>query len=266
VTTIPHLHQLPYRLAHPALQEPTERVLTAESMRPGGARRVLDIVVAGTGLVLATPLLAVAALLVLLVDGRPVTFRQQRLGEGASPFWLLKLRTMRSTEVPGAEVTTTTDVRITRLGRLLRRTSVDELPQLWHVLRGEMTLVGPRPESVQLASRYPLSCRVVLDARPGLTGPAQLAYRERSAVPPEGWDVESWYLTVLVPLRTQADLEFLARPTVGSTLRWLVRTARFVTGLGDYQRPVTADEPSCTTRESHRALTQAPVVRSNSKL
>lgn len=244
-----------------------ECVLTAELLRPSRGRRALDVAVAGTALLLAAPLLLLAALLVLLLDGRPVTFRQERLGEGGRLFRLLKLRTMRGADGSGPAVTAATDTRITRLGRLLRRTSVDELPQLWHVLRGDMTLVGPRPETVPLARQYPPSCRTVLAARPGLTGPAQLAYRERSAVPPAGWDIERWYVDVLVPLRTEADMEYLARPTLRGTLRYLVRTARFVTGLGDYERVVTVREsPSRTTSGSQRALTHSPVARSNSKL
>lgn len=261
MTTMPYR---PHLLRHHA-DVAEKLVMSPECLRPHRLRRALDVSLATALLVATAPLLGLASLLVFLLDGAPVFFWQQRVGEGAHPFRLLKLRTMR-VAADGTGVTTAGDARITALGRVLRRTSIDELPQLWHVLRGEMTLVGPRPESVELASRYPLSCRVVLEARPGLTGPAQLAYRERSAVPPEGWDVESWYLRVLVPLRTQADLEFLARPTLGSTVGWLVRTARFVTGLGDYQRPVTAEDSSCTTSESHRALTQSPVVRSNSKL
>lgn len=239
-----------------------KQVLTPESLCPRGMRRSLDVCLAATLLVLTAPLLGMAALLVRAFDGAPVLFHQQRLGQGARPFSLLKLRTMRSTG-PGPGVTTPGDARITKLGRVLRRTSIDELPQLWHVLRGEMTLVGPRPESVDLARRYPSSCLLVLEARPGLTGPAQLAYRERSTIPPEGWDVERWYLEVLVPLRTQADLEFLSRPTVGRALVWLGRTARFVTGLGDYQRLVSPPKPpgqplnqarktSCSAAESAR--------------
>jgi lipopolysaccharide/colanic/teichoic acid biosynthesis glycosyltransferase len=145
----------------------------------------------------------------------------------------------------GPEVTAASDARITRLGAFLLRTAIDELPQLWHVLRAQMTLVGPRPESATLADRYPESCRSVLLARPGLTGPAQLQYRERSAVPPEGWtDVERWYLDVLVPLRVAADQEYLERPTVRRTLHYLVVTALFVLGLADVQQPVTGQTAS----------------------
>lgn len=216
-------------------------LLGAPAFPVSAARRILDVVVASALLVVSAPVLLVAALLLVLDDGRPVLFHQVRLGEGGRPFRLLKLRSMRSAPVgadAGAEVTAEGDPRITRLGRFLRRSSLDELPQLWHVLRGQMTLVGPRPESVPLAQRYPVSCRPILAARPGLTGPAQLRYRERSAVPPEGWgDVERWYLTVLVPHRVRADLEYLQHPTLRATLGCLVVTALFVVGLADRQAP-----------------------------
>jgi lipopolysaccharide/colanic/teichoic acid biosynthesis glycosyltransferase len=189
-------------------------------------------------LVVLLPLVAVIAVLILLTSGRPVFFSQSRVGEHGRRFVLYKLRTMRVV-ASGPEVTAQADARITRLGAFLRRTAIDELPQLWHVLRGQMTLVGPRPESDALARRYPSSCRSVLMARPGLTGPAQLHYRERSAVPPTDWpDVESYYLEVLVPLRVAADREYLDRPTVGRTLHYLCLTALFVTGAADLQRPV----------------------------
>ncbi|MBO0845529.1 MAG: sugar transferase [Nocardioides sp.] len=207
-----------------------ERVLvTPDTFRVGLVRRTLDIAIAGTLLVVTLPLLAVAALLVRLSDGGPAFFRQVRVGEGSRPFHLLKLRSMRVSK-DGPQVTAVGDDRITAVGRILRRTSMDELPQLWHVVRGQMTLVGPRPESVELAEAYPASCRFILDARPGLTGPAQLTYREGSAVPPDGWGVEQWYLTRLVPLRVDADLDYLTDPSVRRTFAYLWRTALFVLG------------------------------------
>ena len=213
------------------------------SFRVGPGRRAVDVAASAVLVLLTAPLVLVAAVLILLTDGRPVLFRQERVGEDGVPFRLTKLRTMRA-----AEVTATGDPRITRLGAALRRTSIDELPQLWHVLSGRMTLVGPRPESVGLAARYPESCRPVLLARPGLTGPAQLRYREASAVPPAGWtDVEGWYLDVVVPLRVAADLEYLRRPTVGATLRLLLVTALFVVGLADVQ--ATAQVPDQRPRQ-----------------
>jgi lipopolysaccharide/colanic/teichoic acid biosynthesis glycosyltransferase len=247
----------------------------------GAARRVVDLAVSAVALVLVAPLMLLVCLLVLVIDGRPVFFRQRRVGEGGEVFMLYKFRTMRLVQ-GGPAVTARADARITRLGLILRRTSFDELPQLWHVLRGQMTLVGPRPESEELAARYPEWCRIVLMTRPGLTGPAQLSYRERSAVPPPGWtDVEQWYLTVLVPLRAAADLEYLRRPRLGQTFRYLGITALFCVGLIDIGK--TVDPPlvprqrspqtgpsttasGSTTIGSQRALTHSPDERSNSKL
>jgi lipopolysaccharide/colanic/teichoic acid biosynthesis glycosyltransferase len=204
----------------------------------GLRRRALDVVVVVLLSVVVLPIITMVAVGILLTDGRPVFFRQSRVGENGLRFTLYKLRTMRVV-ASGPEVTAASDVRITRLGGFLRRSALDELPQLWHVLRGQMTLVGPRPESDALARRYPESCRPILLARPGLTGPAQLHYREKSAVPPPNWsDVEAYYLQVLVPLRVAADQEYLHRPTLGRTLHYLLLTALFVTGLADVQRPV----------------------------
>ncbi len=199
------------------------------------SRRALDIVLGSLALVLASWLLLLAALAVLLVQGRPVFYRATRVGEDGRPFHLFKLRTMRtptgSDRGPG--VTASGDPRVTGLGRVLRRLSIDELPQLWSVVRGQMTLVGPRPESVELAERYDARSRAVLRARPGLTGPAQLRYRDRSATPPAGWTVEEWYLRELVPLRVAADLDYLRRPTMRRTLYYLWVTALFVVGVVD---------------------------------
>lgn len=208
-------------------------------IRVSPARRCLDVGVAIVALTLCMPVLAFLALVILTIDGRPVLFRQVRVGEGGSPFVLLKLRTM-TTGTDGPGVTAAGDSRITRSGAILRRASLDELPQFWHVLRGTMTLVGPRPESVELAGRYPAECRFVLAARPGLTGPTQLRFRERSATPPPGWDVDAWYLTALVPQRTASDLTFLSRPTLARTLGYLLLTGLQLLGVWS---PASATEP-----------------------
>ena len=221
-----------------------DRVLLAdEQFRVSAARRTLDVTASALALVVAMPVLAVAAVLVLVTDGRPVLFSQTRLGEGGRPFRMYKLRSMRSSG-DGPGVTSVGDARITPVGRILRAFSIDELPQLWHVLRGQMTLVGPRPESSELAARYPASCRWVLAARPGLTGPSQLTYREASNVPPAGaTDPDEWYLSVMVPLRTDADLEYLLRPTLAGTVRWLSVTVLVVLRGGRARRPVAGAEP-----------------------
>lgn len=191
---------------------------------PGPARRALDVAASGCSLVLLLPLLTLLAVLVKLTSRGPAVFRQARVGQGGRTFTLYKFRSMR-TGAPGPDVTVLGDGRITPVGRFLRATSLDELPQLLNVLRGDMTLVGPRPETPALAARYPAACRQVFQYRPGLTGPAQLRYRDGHALPDGVDDPEAYYLTVLVPARTALDLEFLGRPTLARTFGWIVETA-----------------------------------------
>lgn len=194
---------------------------------PGWPRRFLDLVVAVLGLVLCAPLLLAAVLAVRMSGPGPVLFRQARVGQGGRPFNIYKLRTMHH-GMPGPDLTAAGDRRVTRVGHLLRSTSIDELPQLVNVLIGHMTLVGPRPETVKLAARYPESCRDVFRYRPGLTGPTQLAFRDENVLGLSATDLESYYLTTLVPARTGVDLEFLARPTLARTLGVLVATVLFI--------------------------------------
>jgi lipopolysaccharide/colanic/teichoic acid biosynthesis glycosyltransferase len=194
--------------------------------------------VAGLGLIVSAPVLAVAAVLIRAGSPGPVLFRQQRMGAGEHPFTILKLRTM-AVDAAGPGITLGGDPRVTRVGGVLRRTSIDELPQLVNILRGDMTLVGPRPETVALATRYPASSRWVLQHTPGLTGPAQLRMRDATLtcarVPEEGAGAaevealtERWYLEEVVPRRVVVDQEYLADPSVRRTLGVLVETARYV--------------------------------------
>ena len=158
-------------------------------------RRALDVAVAGAGLVAVSPVLALAALAVKLEDRGPVLFKQTRVGKDGVDFELLKLRTM----VVGAEsqgagyAVDRGDPRITRIGRVLRRTSVDELPQLWNVVRGEMSLIGPRPTLRYQVDRYDEHQRHRLDIRPGITGWAQV--NGRTALPwAERIELDVWYV------------------------------------------------------------------------
>ena len=144
-------------------------------------KRVVDIVVAAAGIIMLSPLLAVVALAVLLMDGVPVLYQQERIGLGFRPFRLHKFRTMKvGADTIGPRVTAHNDPRVTRLGRFLRHTKLDELPQLYNVLRGDMSLVGPRPERPifvsELQERIPFYMyRHVV--RPGITGWAQVRYQ-----------------------------------------------------------------------------------------
>jgi lipopolysaccharide/colanic/teichoic acid biosynthesis glycosyltransferase len=178
----------------------------------GGGRnalnRALDVAGSALGLVVTSPVLALAALAAKL-DGGPVLYRQERVGKDGVPFELLKLRTM----VVGAErqgagyAVDQGDPRITRAGRVLRRLSLDELPQLWNVLRGDMSLIGPRPTLAYQVERYTTRQRRRLEVKPGLTGWAQI--HGRAALP---WDerieLDVWYVENRSPL---VDLKILLR-------------------------------------------------------
>jgi lipopolysaccharide/colanic/teichoic acid biosynthesis glycosyltransferase len=158
-------------------------------------KRAVDVVGAATGLALAAPILALAACAIKLEDRGPVLFRQMRLGRGAKQFEILKLRTMNvdAEKLRGDGVVVHGDPRITRIGNFLRRTAVDELPQLWHVLRGEMSLVGPRPVPPPHLERYDDRQRHRLDVKPGLTGWAQI--HGRASLPwPERLELDVWYV------------------------------------------------------------------------
>ena len=158
-------------------------------------KRAVDIVGATAGLALAAPILALAACAIKLEDRGPVLFRQMRLGRGAKQFEILKLRTMTvdAEKLRGDGVVVDGDPRITRIGNLLRRTAVDELPQLWHVLRGEMSLVGPRPVPPPHLERYDDRQKRRLEVKPGLTGWAQI--HGRASLPwPERLELDVWYV------------------------------------------------------------------------
>ena len=204
---------------------------------PGAARRALDLLVGAAALLLLAPLIVLVALAVKLSSPGPVIFRQVRVGQGGRHFTLYKFRTMRPGE-RGPEVTRGSDPRITPVGRLLRTSGIDELPQLLNVVRGEMTLVGPRPETPALAERYPAHCRAVFDHRPGLTGPTQVRLRDKDVLPPAGVpDLEAYYLRELVPSRVALDFSYLDDPSLPRTLAMLWHTAAYLLRGSPAARP-----------------------------
>jgi lipopolysaccharide/colanic/teichoic acid biosynthesis glycosyltransferase len=196
------------------------------SRRGHPLNRALDVAIAGTGLAITSPVLALAALAVKLGDGGPVLYRQTRVGKDGRDFELLKLRTMVvGAETQGAGFAVDRgDSRITRVGRFLRRTSIDELPQLWNVVRWEMSLIGPRPTLRYQVERYDERQRRRLDVLPGITGWAQI--HGRAAL---SWDerieLDVWYVDhrspktdALILLRT--PLALFGGTYKGSTGGW----------------------------------------------
>jgi lipopolysaccharide/colanic/teichoic acid biosynthesis glycosyltransferase len=171
--------------------------------------RAADVAIAGGALVLASPLLGLAALAVKLGDGGPVLYRQTRVGKDGVDFALLKLRTMVvGAETQGAGYAVDRgDARITRAGRLLRRLSLDELPQLWNVIRGDMSVVGPRPTLRYQVDRYDDRQRRRLDVKPGITGWAQV--HGRATLPwSERIELDVWYVEHRSP---GLDVKILAK-------------------------------------------------------
>lgn len=182
--------------------------MTAGWYRTWG-KRALDLAAATLGLLVLSPLLVVVAVTVRLFDGAPVIFRQTRPGRGGRPFTLVKFRTMRPAGGSGAA----DDARLTRLGRWLRATSLDELPELWNVLRGDMSLVGPRPLLLEYLPLYSADQARRHEVRPGITGWAQV--NGRNIVPwRERLAMDVWYVD---HCSLRLDLRILAR-TVGQVV------------------------------------------------
>lgn len=187
-------------------------------------KRFFDIAVATLGLLVALPAMAVIAVIVRLTSPGPILFRQLRVGQDGSLFELLKFRTMKDSH--GSAVTQKGDSRITRVGSVLRRTKFDELPQLVNVLRGDMSLVGPRPDLPEFWSSLEPQCRSIMRLRPGITGLASLRYRDEEAllasVPKER--LHEHYVTHILPHKVQLDLEYAERATLSADIRLLLAT------------------------------------------
>ncbi len=178
-------------------------------------RRLVDLALASLMLLVTSPILGVAALAVLVTMGRPVLYRDRRAGIGGRPFELLKFRTMRELR-PGETIPESDAARITRVGSLLRATSIDELPSVLNVLRGDMALVGPRPLPVRYVERYTQEQARRLEVRPGITGWAQVNGRNDL-----GWD-EKFALDVWYVDHRSLKLDF---EILGATVKQMVRPA-----------------------------------------
>ena len=190
---------------------------------PTVAKRLFDIVAAALGLLLLAPLLLLVALWVRLDSPGPVLFRQTRVGRFGEPFVIHKFRTMRVQ--PGAAITVGEDPRITRSGRLLRQAKLDELPQLWDVLRGAMSLVGPRPELPRYVELYPEPLkRAVLAVRPGITDPASLAYSHEAELLAVAADPEREYREVILPAKLRLSADYAAHASLVSDLKLIAHT------------------------------------------
>lgn len=190
------------------------------------AKRLFDLLLSALGLLLLAPALLLIALWIRLDSPGPVLFRQERVGRHGRTFLIHKFRTMR-VDAPalGPQITIGADPRITRAGRFLRAGKLDELPQLWDVLRGAMSLVGPRPEVPRYVALYPPEMReLLLSVRPGITDLASLEYRDESAVLARADDPERAYVEQVLPAKLALSARYVREASLWRDLRLILAT------------------------------------------
>jgi lipopolysaccharide/colanic/teichoic acid biosynthesis glycosyltransferase len=188
-------------------------------------KRIFDIVVSLVGLICFLPLLVFVAVLIKLDSRGPIFFRQQRIGMGFRPFEILKFRTMiDNAQRRGGLITFGKDTRITRVGRILRKTKIDEFPQLINVLRGDMTLVGPRPEVPEFVELFRQDYEEILTVRPGITDLASLKYRNEAAVLGHYNNPQEEYLRHVLPDKINLNKEYIRRSSFFFDLTLILKT------------------------------------------
>jgi lipopolysaccharide/colanic/teichoic acid biosynthesis glycosyltransferase len=208
-------------------------------------KRLFDVAAAAAGMVvLALPMIAIACLVKLTSRG-PVFFRQERVGRGGRPFFIYKFRTMVP-DAPsrGRQITAGDDPRITRIGRLLRKTKLDEVPQLINVLRGDMSLVGPRPEVPRYVELFRDDYAEILKVRPGVTDLASLVYRDEASILGLAEDPEREYTSRVLPVKIRLAREYVARRSMWLDLCLLGKTVLVLMGF----------TPSLPSQEGHSPM------------
>jgi lipopolysaccharide/colanic/teichoic acid biosynthesis glycosyltransferase len=218
---------------------------------PAVTKRAFDIVGAILGLVLFSPLFVIVGLLIKLDSHGPVFFRQERMGKGFRPFLIYKFRTMvQNSPKIAAPLTIGDDPRITRIGRFLRKTKIDELPQLINVLKGEMTFVGPRPEVRQYVELFRPDYEEILKMRPGVTDIASLKYEDEATVMGRFKNPEEAYINRILPDKIRLAKEYIRRSSLFFDLSLILKTVPKLFGLKAHQKSVqdSAARPDLTTK------------------
>ena len=206
---------------------PTAGELFAPSpARHGNLRRALDLLCAGMAASVLIPVFLIVAFAIWIESGRPILFSQLRLGQNGRPFRIYKFRKFRPNCDPhGYPLTMEGDDRLTAIGRILAATKLDELPQLWNVLRGDMSLVGPRPESLAFTDCFRNGFERLLEHKPGRFGPCQVLFRHESKLYPTDVSAADFYRRVVFPAKAKIDLAYFSRRTLASDLHWILRAA-----------------------------------------
>lgn len=189
-------------------------------------KRLFDFTVAAAALLMLSPVFVLVAILVKLSSRGPVLFSQQRMGRGFRPFSIYKFRSMVA-DAPqrGGPVTFGNDPRITKVGHLLRKTKIDELPQLFNVLKGDMSFVGPRPEAICYVEMFRRDYEIILQVRPGVTDPASLQYRDEAAILGQAANPEEEYVHRILPEKIRLAKEYIARASFLLDLSIILKTA-----------------------------------------
>lgn len=191
-------------------------------------KRVLDTVVSAAALVVTSPALAVVAVAIKATSPGPVLFTQERVGQYGRTFRIHKFRTMRPHH-DGLAVSGTGDPRVTGIGAILRKTKLDEIPQFYDVLRGDMSLVGPRPEVPEYVAQWPNEMRpIILSVRPGITDPASIEFRNEGDELALATDPESHYVRSILPRKAAAYVDYVQRRSLVGDLKILGNTAKVV--------------------------------------
>ena len=195
-----------------------------EPKRTSG-KRAFDLVFAIIALLLLSPLFFLGSLLAKFQSKGPVFYKAKRVGKDEAIFEMYKFRTMVvNADTLGGSLTTYRDTRITPIGRFLRWTKLDELPNLINVIKGEMSLIGPRPEAPDYVKYYTEVQKQVLQVKPGMTGPSQLANRDEEEKLKGQQDAEHYYITELMPKKLALDLHYVATQSIASDIGWLLKT------------------------------------------
>ena len=189
-----------------------------------GVRRTLDILCAGMAALVLAPLMLIVVFVIWIESGGPILFSQLRLGQYGRPFRMYKFRKFApDCDTHGCPLTIEGDGRLTAVGRVLAASKLDELPQLWNVLRGDMSLVGPRPESLAFTDCFRNGFEKILEHKPGLFGPCQVMFRHESKLFPADVGAVEFYRQVLFPAKAEIDLAYFSRRTLASDLGWILR-------------------------------------------
>ncbi len=194
-------------------------------MKSYWAKRTFDIIVSTSVLLIFSPIFLLGSILAKIQSSGPVFYKAKRIGLGGKIFELFKFRTMvENADKIGIGLTTHKDSRVTSIGRFLRYTKLDELPNFINVIKGEMSLIGPRPESPEYVKYYTEAQKQVLLVKPGITGPSQIANRNEEEKLAAQTDPETYYITELMPKKLTIDLQYVASQSFISDIKWLLKT------------------------------------------